>query len=43
LLTVVAAFGTWVLIGPDLPAPQAAPARAHEASPSGLATGPVGE
>jgi hypothetical protein len=47
LLTVVAAFGTWVLIGPDLPAPQTAPAhepeRAHEASPSGLATGPVGE
>jgi EmrB/QacA subfamily drug resistance transporter len=47
LLTVVAAFGTWLLIGPDQPAPHAAeaPAEVRELAPQlgGVAPGPVGE
>jgi hypothetical protein len=47
VLTVVAAFLTWLLIGPDTPSHQVAtshePARAPEATSAGLAAGPVGE
>jgi len=48
LLTVLAAVGTWLLIGPDAPSKQVAVADAPRLEPSvedsaGFATGPVGE
>jgi EmrB/QacA subfamily drug resistance transporter len=46
LLTVVAAFGTWLLIGPDQPATRPAETEVEEAALAprvGMAAGPVGE
>lgn len=46
LLTVVAAFGTWLLIGPDQPSTRPAEAEVEEprlSSQTGMAAGPVGE
>ena len=46
VMTVLAAFGTWFLIGPDAPSTQPAPISEPEGAldgTTGLATGPVGE